>query len=491
MKNPSTQERLAIAAMLPAAGRDTRLGDLTRRMFIPLCMGVVFLSALPVQAQLRFSQGARQGALGDRSCPSGVCPLPYRPYPHSYPAPPTYSPQRRPIERAPQPPADDAEPRTDGDAGDDAARPPAPDAAPDATAPTPAPTPDFASVSGATGTPSAPASASPNMIGDFFGVGRQAAVTPRGIFTDSSFGDTGTATVIDPTESTTGRIKQAENYNPLPADRVFLDYSAYQNVPIGTLNGNPADVDVQRFTTGFERTFLDGMMSLELRMPVAFTLNSSVNASGATDPDHFEPGNLNVGLKTLLYEDSRLAVAAGLGVRTPTADDLRFAGGNTLVEVENQSVHLLPFLGMLLTPDQTFFGQILVQVDVDAGGNPIYISSTANPRTFQGDIEDQTFLYTSVTTGAWLYDDPCSRGVTSVAGTFEVHNSTSISNPDTIASDSLLVTPGQTDFQSTTLVAGLHLLYAGGGQVTFGYGVPIGEDRFADSEFRMLLGRTY
>jgi hypothetical protein len=331
------------------------------------------------------------------------------------------------------------------------------------------------------------------MVGDFFGSTQQAFVQVRGAF--SAFNGQ-FIRVLEPTESVVGRVKQAESYSPLPADRVFLDYATYHNVPIGTsATGAPLDIDLQRFTPGVERAFLDQMMSVELRMPVALTQNSTYIFGQASDADHWEAGNLNLAIKTLLAQTDRMALTGGLGIRTPTANDLEFRDPNTdtTVSVENHAVHLLPYFGVLAFPNDVFFGQAMIQVDVDVNGNPILINDQ-----FQGRLQDQTLLYSSFMLGSWLYDNPASDSLRTVALTTELHHSTTVSDADTLVGDNLVVFEGDpatgqadNDFDAFTGVLGLHLFYAGGARITFAYGVPFGHDRFADGEFRTLLNRYY
>lgn len=322
------------------------------------------------------------------------------------------------------------------------------------------------------------------MVGDFFGSARQTVV--RVI---PSIGPSEVFTIPTPTESVAGRVKQAESYQPLPTDRYFLDYAAYKNVPLAPAVGTVFnDIDVQRFTPGLERTFLDGAMSVEIRMPVARTLNSTISFDESIDADHWEPGNLNVAVKSLLIETNQFALVSGLGIRTPTADDLVFHTNGTTFVVENESVHLLPYVGLVVNPNGTFFGQALVQVDVDTNGNTVLVDDVS-----QGQIQDQTFLFSSFSLGAWLYDDPYAESLSSVALTTEFHHSSTVSDVDVLNSPNIetVETAADNDFDSFTAVIGMHLLYAGGAQVTFAYGVPIGHDRFADGEFRTLLSRNY
>jgi hypothetical protein len=354
---------------------------------------------------------------------------------------------------------------------------PTPESAEAPPAPAPAPTPEFASVSGATGTPSAPSSATPNAIGDFFcNLASSHDHTP--ILFVSPFGST---EIPKPACSVVGRIKASENNNPLPADRVFLDYAAYENVPLTSTS-----VDVQRFVPGFERTIFDGMMSVELRMPFAQTLDNRVSDTSDFG-DSWEIGNLYTAVKTLLYQDDALALSAGLGITAPTAEDLEFDLGGATGRVENNSVHLLPYFGLLHLPNDTFYTQAYIQVDVDANGNPITITAPGVDDTIAV-VQDQTLLFGDLIVGAWLYDNPSSNGLQGVVGATELHYTTAVKDFDSFDTGATSLTAAATDdFDFLTGIMGIHLLYAGGAQVTFAYGVPLMSHRFADGEFRMML----
>ena len=75
-----------------------------------------------------------------------------------------------------------------------------------------------------------------------------------------------------------GRTKIADDTSPMPRDRVFFDYSFFDGVPL-----TPSGVNVNRFTPGFEKTFFGGLMSFEMKVPMATTLDSTIVEGGATD----------------------------------------------------------------------------------------------------------------------------------------------------------------------------------------------------------------
>ncbi len=77
-----------------------------------------------------------------------------------------------------------------------------------------------------------------------------------------------------------GRSRIAENGTVKPEFRIFFDYGYFDGV--GFQRGGDG---LHRFTPGFEMPFFDGMTSLELRMPFASTLGSSIFETGSTSTD--------------------------------------------------------------------------------------------------------------------------------------------------------------------------------------------------------------
>lgn len=172
--------------------------------------------------------------------------------------------------------------------------------------------------------------------------------------------------------------------------------------------------DMQQFTFGFEKTFLDSNASIELRLPFAQTLNPNMNlAAGSVDPSTLfvqaTPGATIGGtdvqfqdvqgiLKAVLYKTDRVVVSGGLGVTAPTAPDLRvevvdFSGNEGLAtnprdpltelsvtggsaaidrrvrtfELKNETWLLSPFLAMAARPTARTFLNGFWQVDAPVG----------------------------------------------------------------------------------------------------------------------------
>ena len=70
-------------------------------------------------------------------------------------------------------------------------------------------------------------------------------------------------------------------FRPLPTDRVFFDYNHFDQANI-TANG--AVVGLDRYTLGIEKTFCDGLWSVEIKAPIESGLNRIQDPDASTSP---------------------------------------------------------------------------------------------------------------------------------------------------------------------------------------------------------------
>lgn len=355
----------------------------------------------------------------------------------------------------------------------------------------------------------------PAMIGDFFG----AVVGTSTAAAEDEFGNLAFISTSGVAGFQTGRQKIVENTSPMPQDRAYFNYSFYDNVGLV-----PGGMPINRFTPGFEKTFADGNMSFEVRFPFASTIDSDIvtdSDSGTVfDPNtnQIEFGNVTLYFKALLHATETYAISTGLGISLPTANDQRVLdlAEEALLEVRNESVHLLPFIGGIYTPNDRFFAQWFLQVDVDANGNPVYASggtapgedNTFNsglrevPRTQVGTVNDQTYLYFDIGVGYWVYRNQCCDAfLTGVAPRFELHYNSSVSDPDVVSFDrgtsddptglgfAGQVASGLGDFDALNLLLGSTFELRHDSTVTMAYVIPVGNgaDQVFDGELRLLL----
>lgn len=369
------------------------------------------------------------------------------------------------------------------------------EAAPAAPAEEAQPAPN--ALAGNFGAASGPMSAAPNMIGDFFGAGvASCSVIP--LFSTDSPGQyppqSQKICIPNPAAGgVVGRTKIADNTSPLPRDRLLFDYNLFDNVPL-----TPGGVDVHRFTPGFEKTFFDGMMSFEMKIPMAVTLDNALVAGDVPNVSHGEFGNMALTVKSLLWHRETWALSGGLTIGVPTADatTVAFANGTQAVEIKNEAVHLAPFLGFLWTPDERWFTQAFLQWDLAANDNSVSVLANQfdNTLTPIGSLHDTSFQYLDLGLGYWLYRNPDRYvGLTGLAGVAEVHWNTSLQDTVPVESQGYRIGSfaGQIDVVDVTI--GAHLEFANRTTVTLGYATPLGAgaDRGFDGEFRIMLNRYF
>lgn len=196
-----------------------------------------------------------------------------------------------------------------------------------------------------------------------------------------------------------GRVKLAEDNNPLPRDRFIFNYDYFDNVPF-----TPAGMSVNRFQFGFEKTLFNGRASFEFRVPFAGTLDST--SVQGLEGRNTEMGNVRFAAKYLLMRGESVNVSTGVGVSLPTADDqvvFSSLDGSELYRFRNESVQVEPFVALLFTPNERAFGQVWSSVNFDTSGGTL----TYNRAVFGGsgsvDFIDVPYLAVDTQIGYWVY----------------------------------------------------------------------------------------
>ena len=295
--------------------------------------------------------------------------------------------------------------------------------------------------------------------------------------------------------SSNGQLKLAENVSPLPRDRIFFNYSLFNRVPL-----TPGGIDVNRFSPGFEKTFFDKQASLEIRTPFATTLDSDIFTDGSTSTNNLQFGNLFFTLKGILIGGDDWAITGGTSLVLPTAQDSRVldSDGDQILQISNQSVHLMPFLGAMATPTANTYIQSIVQIDTPLNGNSVFETtdfSNVITETKVGKLTDFTMIYFDVATGFWLYRAPSnsSHGILGVIPTLEFHWNQSLTRADSVVTTQGSINGTVTQFQNLNITSGVTFQLPRKTRLALGYVVPIGnsQDQLFNSELRVMLNRFF
>ena len=282
------------------------------------------------------------------------------------------------------------------------------------------------------------------------------------------------------TSTVVGQMRIAENTNPRPRDRVFMNYSLFDGVRL-----LPGGVTVNRFSPGFEKTFWDGNASFEMRFPFATTLNSNI-VLDAPDLGKIEFGDIYLVSKFLLLDTGPFAFSAGLAATVPTADDNRVyvngvQGMTELARVNNEAVHLMPFIGCVRERGR-LFSIGFAQLDFDVTGNAVAINTSGTGLVAAGQIQEQTYAELNWSMGYWLVEPGSRAGrVTGFATMGELHYRRSLGESDYVHRGTVMV---GSDLESVEYIGGVigGVFQCGeSSRLTVGYTTMIGND--SDQQF--------
>jgi hypothetical protein len=299
----------------------------------------------------------------------------------------------------------------------------------------------------------------------------------------------------------------------MPTDRVFFVYNHYHNALMGQTGfpgagGVTRDFSVDRYVFGLEKTFCSGCSSLEFRLPLFgqshfATYDPFLGDVGAAT-GHW--GNIALILKTLLWQSQTAAVAMGVGIDIPTGSDVQADLYDATLLIDNEALHLGPYLGITSTPTERMFFHAFAQVDFATNGNSVrFVDDVQGLSSYGGEYTEQNLLFLDGSAGYWLYQDPCARYVTGLAGIVELHYATTLQDADTAGG---LLFSGETVQLSSqfnrvdvlNLTAGLHAQLGPCTTLRVAAVVPLRgedvpdlgvEDRLFDSEIQVSFNRRF
>jgi hypothetical protein len=280
------------------------------------------------------------------------------------------------------------------------------------------------------------------------------------------------------------RVKISENFSPEVRDRYFASYNFF-NDALGGLG------DVSRYTLGVERILVDDLISVEARLPMAGTYASSQALDRAADRD-FELGNAALIMKGVLLRGDRFIWSGGLGVTLPLSDDTRISSaGQELLRVENETVHLLPFTGLLLRKSPDTGVHVFMQLDVAANGDSVYGDLTGGPLPKIGIFNDSTLLYLDVATSHVIYRDQSRRFLKQLIANGEIHYSGTLQDADFVQSGNLNYTNLKRNFNVLNATAGLHFVLSNDLVVTPAMSVPLRDGLDEQFDYEAIVHLNY
>ncbi len=283
--------------------------------------------------------------------------------------------------------------------------------------------------------------------------------------------------VIAGPDAASRRVKISENFSPEVRNRFYTNYSFFNDV-FGGLG------DVSRWILGVEHVVVPGTMSIEARLPLAATYASSQQITGTEDRS-FELGNPTLIGKAVLLRYDDLIWSGGLGVGAPLADDGKLMRNNEeLLVIKNESVHLLPFTGLLLRATDDLFVQSYVQLDVDANGNPVYGNLAGGNLPLLGRFTDSTLMHLDVAVNRFVYRNARSSTLQAAILNAELHYTTTLQSSDRVDGNGIVVTNLSDRFDVLNATFGSHFMLGNSLVVSPAMAIPLrdGDDEQFDYE---------
>lgn len=228
-----------------------------------------------------------------------------------------------------------------------------------------------------------------------------------------------------------GAFKITENESPRPVDRFYINYNYFSAVNQNFGAPGVPRLNLHQQTLGLEKTFLDGNMSVGVRVPFIQPENTEYLGDS-------QVGDVTLILKSILLQQQGGPglISGGLAVTVPN-------GRGQVSTVTGEEIHptlLQPFVGYYLGPDRAF-----VQ-----GFTSVVIPT---------DDRDVTILFNDIGVGYYVYQNPTAT-LAAIVPTAELHINTPLnhrgSRVDPVGfADGVNVTAGfQFLFQRATLAIG-------------------------------------
>jgi hypothetical protein len=223
-------------------------------------------------------------------------------------------------------------------------------------------------------------------------------------------------------------LQITDNNTPLPQSRFFVNYNHFENALRVQRASGPLFLAIDQYTVGTEQTFMDGIASWQLQLPM--TGGFGVGGNPGVSAGQF--GNLGFIAKAAIWRSDYAILSSGLGLDLPTGSSVQGLGQTSGYQLRNTATTVLPFIGVMVLPtDDTFF-QTYLTASVPASGNEFLVLQPGGPPQSAGIYNAQTRLHLDLLGGIWLSQNPGGGGLTGLAFISELHYVAATQHGDTL-----------------------------------------------------------
>jgi hypothetical protein len=275
---------------------------------------------------------------------------------------------------------------------------------------------------------------------------------------------------------------------------------------------------------GIEKKFLENF-SIDVRMPLTGIIDYRARSDGPSPPERRSyanvqtsgVGNLSTSIKALLLQMNQTSISCGLQLSIPTGSDAEIVvesfnndilSETTIISIDNDALHLMPFMGVYREIGDSWWLQAFTQVDVATRGNDVLVEGDFV--NLEGRLNEQTLLYSDISLGKWWYRNPCNssrygrRGITGIASIFELHYTGTLNDVDPLLSTNILgvTNPVENRLDVLNLTGGLLFEFSERWRINVSGVVPLRsrafdpdgsrrEDRFFNGELSLQINRFF
>ncbi|MGB7347589.1 MAG: hypothetical protein WBD20_25425 [Pirellulaceae bacterium] len=280
-------------------------------------------------------------------------------------------------------------------------------------------------------------------------------------------------------------LKVAENNQAITSDRAWFSYNhmhdAFRLTDPAT--GQSQTYSGNRYMVGVERTLADGAWSVEMRMPFAGSIDEENIQAGSY-------GDMSLIVKHLLVADRCHARSVGVGFELPTGSTGSIGVQDSIMELESDAVHLVPFYAETRRIGTRMFANVFSQIDLPLSDDDIRIDGSA--------VGSVRAAYTSSSDfglGYWLVPLEHSND-SGLAAVIEGHYTRRLGDVDQKAlpqfpSSLSSVNRQDVDDSIFNVTVGVHAQLSGAWSIRLAESFPVLNDDLFDSEAIFQAIRTF
>ena len=157
---------------------------------------------------------------------------------------------------------------------------------------------------------------------------------------------------------------------------------------------------------------------------------------------------------------------------------LLLPNGMPVVHVQHQSVHLLPYLAMLLSHDSNWYWQAFLQLDVPLNGDRVKMDATGTNPTPAGVWQDPTVMFAEFGVGRWLFGNPQDNRRPAIAATAELHYATTLQDADYVTAEEISIVSLQNRYDVLNLTIGANIALNSRISIRPAFVIPLHDDQF-------------